>query len=148
MNDKVNIFHLTSRGGISINADNGAAVENPGGGVYTAMCDAKEAGDESIDVVWVGKENSVSPEKAAKWSEANPDWAKVSPEQKTALSKGQAFMPVSGKMDNGLSVEVFSVPQVLRDFARQNTLDFLWGPGGHGFKKTCSIKTKLMPSLP
>lgn len=134
MNDKVNIFHLTSRGGISINADNGAAVENPGGGVYTAMCDAKEAGDESIDVVWVGKENSVSPEKAAKWSEANPDWAKVSPEQKAALSKGQAFMPVSGKMDNGLSVEVFSVPQVLRDFARQNTLDFLWGPGGHGFK--------------
>lgn len=134
MNDKVNIFHLTSRGGISINADNGAAVENPGGGVYTAMCDAKQAGDDSIGVVWVGKENAVSPEKAAKWSAANPEWENVSPEQKSALSKGSAFLPVSGKMENGLSVEVFSVPQVLRDFARQNTLDFLWGPGGHGFK--------------
>ncbi len=134
MNDKVNIFHLTSRGGISISADNGAAVENPGGGVYTAMCDAKQAGDDSIDVVWVGKENAVSPEKAAKWSEINPEWANVPAEQKSALSKGRAFLPVSGKMENGLSVEVFSVPQVLRDFARQNTLDFLWGPGGHGFK--------------
>lgn len=134
MNDKVNIFHLTSRGGISINADNGAAVENPGGGVYTAMCDAKQAGDESIDVVWVGKESAVCAEKSAKWSEVNPDWANASNEQKSALAKGQAFLPVSGKMENGLSTEVFAVPQVLRDFARQNTLDFLWGPGGHGFE--------------
>ena len=96
MNDKVNIFHLTSRGGISINADNGAAVENPGGGVYTAMCDAKQAGDESIDVVWVGKESAVCAEKSAKWSEVNPDWANASNEQKSALAKGQAFLPVSG----------------------------------------------------
>ena len=65
MSDKVNVFHLTSRGGISINSENGAAVENPGGGVYTAMCDAKQAGDESIDVAWVGKESAVPQEKSA-----------------------------------------------------------------------------------
>lgn len=134
MSDKVNVFHLTSRGGISINSENGAAVENPGGGVYTAMCDAKQAGDESIDVAWVGKESAVPQEKSARWSEVNADWAALSSEQKTALSKGQAFLPVSGKMENGLSTEVFSVPPALRDFARQNTLDFLWGPGGHGFE--------------
>lgn len=134
MNEKVNVFHLTTRGGISINPENGEAVENPGGGVYTAMCDAKQAGDESIEAAWVGKESAVSADKISKWTETTPEWAAMSSEQKSALTKGQAFLPVSGKMENGLSTEVFAVPTALRDFARQNTLDFLWGPGGHGFE--------------
>ncbi len=142
MSDKKDVFHVTTRGGISINPNDGSAVENPGGGVYTAMCDAKEAGDDSINVVWVGKETAVSPANIEKWSATNSDWANVSSEQKTSLIKGEEFFPVKGSMDNGLSVEVFAVPTVLKDFARQNTLDFLWGPGGHGFTNLFSKNKK------
>jgi trehalose-6-phosphate synthase len=127
------IFHLTTRGGMGIDAETGNAKENAGGGVYTAMLDAKDPKDDSVEVVWVGKEAAPEASTINEWAQKNKDWARLTDQQKDALTNGEAFFPVKTGLDNGLGVEVFAEPKGLKAFARNNTLDFLWGPGGHGF---------------